>query len=126
MARGSYHFSAKGRASTSNDHADGRCWGDRNPTSATSSGWMKNESGLSGILSRVLGRSTTPSTTMRATWIPAGQRARAIDSARLRCPPLAEEKEADLAPALRDAVAPTKTMLPRPARFMAGGGCLGG
>src|SRR5438128_1686136 len=78
---------------------------------------MKKEAGLSGIRSRVLGRSTTPSTTISATWMPVGQSAQAIDSARLGCAPFAEEKEADLVPPLRDAVAPTKTMLPRPARI---------
>ena len=95
----------------------------RNPISATSSGLMKNKSGLSGIRSRVRARSTTPSTTISATWMPAGQSARAIDSARLRCAPFAAEKAADLAPALREAVAPTKTMLPCPPRFIAGITC---
>src|SRR5882757_4604106 len=99
-----YQLSPYGRASTSNDHADGRCCVSRKPISATSSGLMKNESGLPGILSRVRGKSTTPSTTMSATWMPAGHSDRAIDSARLRCAPLADEKAADLAPALRDAV----------------------
>ena len=79
---------------------------------------------MSGILSRVLGRSTTPSTTMSATWMPAGHSARAIDSARLRCAPFAEEKAAERGPALRDAVAPTNTMVPLPARFIAGMTCL--
>src|SRR3989442_815498 len=59
-----------------------------------------------------------------ATWMQAGQSARAIDSARLRCAPLAEEKDADRAPPFREAVAPTNTMLPRPARFIAGMTCL--
>ena len=35
--------------------------------------------------------------------MPAGQRARAIDSARLRCAPFAAENAAERAPALRDA-----------------------
>ena len=56
--------------------------------------------------------------------MPKGQSARAIDSARFLCAPFAEENAADFGPPFLVAVAPTKTMLPRPARFMAGITCL--
>src|SRR5205823_13296044 len=41
-----YQVSWNGRASTSNDHADGFCCVSRKPISATSSGLMKKEAGL--------------------------------------------------------------------------------
>ena len=65
---------------------------------AMSSGFRKKLSGLSGMFRRVLGRSTTASTTVKATWMPCGQRLRAIDSARLRCAALAGANAAVLGP----------------------------
>ena len=52
--------------------------------------------------------------------MPAGHRARAIDSARLRCAALAGANAAVILPPRRDAVAPMKTMFPSPATVMAG------
>ena len=48
-----YQLSPNGLASTSNDHADGGCRVSQNAVSATSSGLMKKESGLSGMRLRV-------------------------------------------------------------------------
>ena len=51
---------------------------------AIASGLRKKSSGLSGIILRVRGMSITPSTMMTATWMPAGQRLRAMLSASTR------------------------------------------
>src|SRR5580692_533849 len=118
-----YQASPKGRASTSKDQAEG-LWRTRaKAVAATAAGWMKNESGLPGMRSRVRGRSTTPSTMMRATWMPAGQSARAMDSARLRWAALAGAKAAVLTLPRREAVAPMKMMEPWAAFFIAGMTC---
>ena len=78
---------------------------------------MKKLSGLS-LMRCALRQSTTPSTMSSATWMPAGQSWRAIDSARLRCAALAGAKPPSSRPPRREAVAPMNKMLPVPAFFI--------
>ena len=102
VARG-HQVSPNGRASSSNVHAE-RGWATRNAAvAATSSGLTKKASGLSGRRWRVRGRSTTPSITISETWMPAGPRCLASDSASERCAALAWANAAVRAAPRRDA-----------------------
>ena len=87
---------------------------------ATPAGSMKKSSARSVNRERVTGPPTTPSTTIRATWMPAGQRWRAINSASARCAILACANAAVPAAPRREAVAPTTMIAPRPFCFIAG------
>ena len=89
-------------------------------TPAMSSGFRKNDSGLSAIAARVRGRSTTPSTMIRLTCTPFGPSSLASDCARLRCAALAGAKAAVFTLPRSDAVAPMKTRFPSPAATIAG------
>ena len=62
-----YQFSPNGRISSSKVQAEGSCWQRLQTASATPEGCTKKSSGLSGSISRVRGKSTTPSITTLAT-----------------------------------------------------------
>src|SRR6185503_4441535 len=110
-----HHFSPNGLTSASKVQAERGCLASHNAVAAMSSGLRKKVSGLSGIDRRVRGRSTIASITTKATWMPAGPRLRAIDSARLRWAALVGANAAVFTPPRREAVAPMKMMLPDPA-----------
>src|SRR5258708_38114394 len=64
--------------------------------------------------------SMLPSTLIHATWIPFGPRSRASDCANPRIANFAGPNETDFAPAFTPAVAPVKSITPRPRAIMAG------
>jgi hypothetical protein len=65
-----------------------------------------------------------PSTLIRATWMPLGPRSRASDCAKPRIANFAGPNETDFGLAFTPAVAPVKSIVPRPRAIIAGAASL--